>query len=221
LFVLTLTSMRRHGAAAAAVLLTLSAAACTSADPARRPAPSISSLSPSHPTTPPRRPGSSADPGESMPGTASSLATFVQAGAAAAKSTYEQGSAERGQPMHPTPGIVEFTTPSGNVSCGIIGSASTASLACEVLQHAYAAAPRPASCRLNWGSGWLSIETHKVVRGLCLGGPPFDPISSVLPYGATLQQGTLTCRSESAFLACADVSTGHGFAVNRTTLKTY
>lgn len=213
--------VQRHNAVAVAVLLILSAVACTSGNAARGPATTISSVSPSHPTTSPRQPSSSAGPGESMPASASALDTYVQAGTASANGRYQQGSAASGQPMQPTPGIVEFTTPSGNISCGMIGPAGTATLACEVLQHAYAAPPRPASCHLNWGSGWLSIETHTVVRGLCLGGPPFDPISSVLPYGSTLRQGTVACRSESAFLACADVNSGHGFAVNRTTLDTY
>jgi hypothetical protein len=156
-----------------------------------------------------------------MPVSASGLTNYVQGGAASSNGAFEQGASQSGQPLQPTPGITEFTTPSGNISCGMTGSAGSVSLACDVLQHAYAVPTKPASCQLNWGSGWLSLEVGKVVQGLCLGGPPFDPVSTVLPYGSTLRHGSLACRSDSAFLACADVTTGHGFAVNRTTLKTY
>lgn len=198
--------MQRNGAAAVAVLTAVIAvAACSSGVAARGPARS------SPRTVPPG----------SMPSSASALGAFVLGGTSLAAGAYQRGASQRGQPMQPTPGIVEFTTPSGNISCGMTGSARQVSLACDVIQHAYPLPPRPASCHLNWGSGWLSIGAGRVAQGMCLGGPPFDPVSSVLPYGSRLRHGSLACRSESAFLACADVRTGHGFAVNRTTLKTY
>jgi hypothetical protein len=222
MFVLTLTMMRRRGVAALAVLLTATAiAACTSGSTAGGPTTAVSSQSPSDATTPPPQTSADADAPESMPVSASALGDYVQGGAALANTTYQQGASQSGQPMRPTAGITEFSTPSGNISCGMTGAADTVSLACDVSRHAYAAPPKPASCHLNWGAGWLSIDAEKVVQGLCLGGPPFDPVSSVLPYGSTLRHGSLACRSESAFLACADLTSGHGFAVNRTTLKTY
>jgi hypothetical protein len=50
---------------------------------------------------------------------------------------------------------------------------------------------------------------------------PFEPYSNVLPYGSTIQQGAFACRSESAFLACADVKTQKGFIVSKTEFRTY
>jgi hypothetical protein len=160
-------------------------------------------------------------PNGAMPATASDLIDYVQGGAPTAEVGYQQGSSQAGQPMRPRPGIAEFTTPSGNIVCGMMGAASTVSVTCLVIQHTYPTPPTPSSCHLNWVASSLSILSGEVSRGLCLGGEPFDPISTVLPYGSTLRHGSLACRSESAFLSCVDLATRHGFAVNRAEVRTY
>jgi hypothetical protein len=44
---------------------------------------------------------------------------------------------------------------------------------------------------------------------------------NVLPYGKTISNGSIACRSESAFLACAHLASGNGFAIARAILHTY
>jgi hypothetical protein len=116
---------------------------------------------------------------------------------------------------------VQFTTPSGNITCGMAGPATTASVSCLVAEASYPTPDKPAECRLNWAATALSIAAGRAHRGLCLGGAPFPPVSTVLQYGSRLRYGPLACRSDAAYLACADVDTGHGFEVSRTVAKTY
>ncbi|MBN9621092.1 MAG: hypothetical protein J0H43_15410 [Actinobacteria bacterium] len=155
-----------------------------------------------------------------LPADAAALVTFVQGGKVVAASSYERGAYATGQPMQSTPGVAEFTTPSGNIACGITGTGSS-EVACQVRQHSYPDPPKPASCTLNWASGWLSLGADGVTRGLCLGGPPFASVSNVLPYGSTIGVATMSCRVETEYLACADLTTGHGFAVSRSEYQTY
>jgi hypothetical protein len=190
-------------------------------------APPVSGSATSAQPTPSTDSSSGPAPVATMPVSATALVAFVEGGSPAAIDDYQQGATASGQPMRPTAGIIEFTTPSGNIACGLDtavpggGAASALSLACVVTSFAGATPPKPSSCTLNWAPSWFSIENGRVTRGLCLGGPPFDPISPALPYGSTLRSGELACRSDAGFLACVDLTTRHGFAVNRTTATTY
>lgn len=161
-----------------------------------------------------------ADPGAATTTpSAATLVSYVRTGRAVSGAGYRVGASAPGQPMIATPGVDEFTTPSGNISCGILGSG--VQVTCSVKDYSFATPPRPANCQLNYAPGWVSLDSSGVTRSLCLGGPPFAPISRTLSYGSTLSEGQLSCRSEAAFLACADTGTGHGFVVNRTVLTTY
>lgn len=179
----------------------------------------ISTTPPPSPTSSPSRTRHTSAPQTStLPANAAALLRYVRGGTPVTSSDYEKGASAPGQPLTPTPGVAEFVTPSGNITCGIVGADD---VECSVDQHSWSAPPRPSGCQLNWSASWLTLNTGAVIRGACLGGPPFAPYGAVLPYGSTLQDGSITCRSESAFLACANVATGHGFAVNRSSLRTY
>jgi len=126
--------------------------------------------------------------------------------------------------MVSTPGSAQFNTPSGNISCDTThGSAGDASgmLVCSVAQFSYSIPTRPASCNFNWVPYLSFYNGGAVSKASCTSNPAFGPTTETLPYGATIRQGNIACRSESEFLACADLTSGHGFAVNRDTLKTY
>jgi hypothetical protein len=151
---------------------------------------------------------------------AAALVRYVRAGRPVAVAGYQRGTYASGQPMRATPGIAEFTTPSGNIACGIVGPGSIAQVSCSVARFSYPTPAKPATCHLNYAPGWVSLDSRGVTRAQCLGGPPFAPVSRTLPYGTTLRQGSFACRSGSAYLACVDLRTGHGFTVNRTTLRT-
>lgn len=152
--------------------------------------------------------------------TTNTLTAYVSGGRAVDAGAYERGASSPGQPLRATPGIAEFTTPSRNIACAIAGPGDSAGVSCSVRDYSYETTKRPATCHLNYAPGWVSLDARAAHRGLCLGGPPFAPVSRILPYGSRLKLGDFACRSESAYLACADVRTGHGFTVNRTTLKT-
>ena len=68
---------------------------------------------------------------------------------------------------------------------------------------------------------WSRCPSARLKKASIVGGAPFPPVSTVLQYGSTLRYGPLACRSDAAYLACADVDTGHGFEVSRTVAKTY
>jgi len=161
--------------------------------------------------------------GAAMPQTGSELISYIQGAALVKVSDYEQGEPGPGQAMRPTPGIAEFNTPSGNITCAIVDiePGGPADVQCEAQQASFHIPPKPASCQNDWAGYFGFIEQREVTVGACVGGPEFGPTTQVLPYGSAIRQAGIGCRSESGFLACADLSTGHGFAVNRDTLKTY
>ncbi len=189
--------------------------------PASASAPTTRSMTsqPATPTVTASSSGATSTAPTPMPDAAGMVA-FVRGGKAVDASVYQRGAMKAGQPLTATPGVIEFMTPSGNIACGFaVGSGRAGPLSCDVAHYTYATQTKP--CNLNYAPGWVSLTSAGAQRGACLGGPPFAPYSEVLPYGASLQNGTFACRSDAAFLACADVNTGHGFAVNRTTLRTY
>ncbi len=148
-----------------------------------------------------------------------SLVAFVRSGRMLSAASFRVGALTPGQPLETTPGTLQFTTPSGNIHCGILGP--DPEVVCDVERYSYATPPRPASCELNYAPGYISLLSSGVKQSLCLGGPPINSVSHTLSYGTTLVQGRLACRSEAAFLACADTGTAHGFVVSRTSLYAY
>jgi hypothetical protein len=44
---------------------------------------------------------------------------------------------------------------------------------------------------------------------------------TVLAYGSTISNGSVACRSESVFLACAHLASGNGFVIARAIFHTY
>jgi hypothetical protein len=132
---------------------------------------------------------------------------------------YEQAEPGPGQPMRPFPGLAEFNTPSGRITCAMLHN--PANVVCEAPHSSFHIPSKPASCQNDW-AGYFGFDAGgQVSVGACVGGPEFGPTTMALPYGSAIQQSGIGCRSESAFLACADLTTGHGFAVNRDLLKSY
>ena len=117
------------------------------------------------------------------------------------------------------PGSVQFTMPSGNIRCVIIGG-QAASLMCVISDHTFASAPRPASCGLNWESATMQLDSQGAHLGACLGGEAIPYQSRVLPYGSQISTGGITCTSGEAALTCQG-SGGHGFALSRAAATTY
>jgi hypothetical protein len=92
---------------------------------------------------------------------------------------------------------------------------------CTAQRSSFHIPPKPASCQNDWAGYFGFVARGQVSVGASVGGPEFGPTTLALQYGSAIQLNGIGFRSESGFLACADLTTGHGFAVNRDTLKTY
>ena len=186
-----------------------------------RPSPSKSPETPTSTQTP--TPGPTPYAG-AMPVSRSALVAYVRAARSVVVNTYQQAEPGPGQAMQPTPGIAEFNTPSGNITCAIVDgtrSGSGANVVCQAQQFSFRIPPKPASCQNNWVAYFGFVTGGQVRVGACVGGPEFGPTTMTLPYGSAIELSGIGCRSESGFLACADLATGHGFAVNRDAIKKY
>jgi hypothetical protein len=128
---------------------------------------------------------------------AKALVSLVRSGRPVPVSGYERGAASLGQQTWPTPNSAEFTTPSGNIACGIT-VAGAAEVSCAVTGPDYPPPHKPRNCHLNFAPGWLNLTARNVTRGQCLGGLPFPPVSHLLPYGYSIQLGQMSCRSDAA-----------------------
>jgi hypothetical protein len=101
-----------------------------------------------------------------------------------------------------------FQLPSRNIGC-IFGEGS---VRCDISGKTFEPPPQPSDCELDWGNG-IEVgdgEAAFVCAGdTALGGP------DVLEYGLSAQRGSLRCDSAETGVTCTNVSTGHGFELNR------
>ncbi len=151
------------------------------------------------------------------PQTIDELVDFVSSGAPVALATYG------GDP------IASFSTPSGNISCGVFGAPSDAVL-CYV--NEVTGWPPAATLACNDHGDWvpnkISVSTEGNLRGGCISEQSFPVPAPVLPYGSTITNntGTVACRSDAAFLACVRYATlalddASGFLASREFYTTF
>ena len=158
------------------------------------------------------------------PATSADLVSFVQAGRAAAISDYDEGAWSDADDWYPLFNSVAFTTPSGNIACEIdnVEITDLNQVICRIKKYSFPPPP-PRDCRtityLN--DHVLLSRGGDFAHGLCTGGVLLHYKSNVLPYGYTLTNGAIACRSESAFLACVDLTSRHGFVLSRELLRVY
>jgi hypothetical protein len=143
------------------------------------------------------------------PASAAALVTYIKAASAADSAAYTSAD----DPM-----TFLFLSPSHNIKCGFGGDI----LACGIDEFTWAPVPRPAECPVDWMASSFHASSTGVWRGECRGDPPLYAFpTKVLPYGSTISNGATACRSESSFIACANLATGNGFAIARTFFKLY
>jgi len=177
---------------------------------AKQPAPPISG-GPSNsvgPSVLPTTAATTAPPSSGVPATEADLETYIKAGTAVSPSAYADS----------VNALASFSTPSGNISCGfpLVGPW----VMCWINQNSWPSVP-PVSCKIgDWNPTWVTASSDGVKRGACTSEQPFPMPGKVLPYGSTISSGPVTCRSESAFLACAHVGVA-GFAIAKTIYQTY
>jgi hypothetical protein len=170
--------------------------------------------SPSGSTAPASEPSgvgtiATASPGPSLPATPANLVTYIQGGSAVSTATYTDSYGT----------LASFSTPSGNISCGFALTDSW--VLCWIGTNSWPSIPKPTCNEGDWGPNWVNASGDGVKRGACLSEQPFPMPGMVLPYGRSISNGSIECRSESAFLACANLSTSNGFAIAKAIYHTY
>jgi hypothetical protein len=115
---------------------------------------------------------------------------------------------------------MSFVSPSHTIKCGF--DVASGYVACGIDAYSWASFPKPTTCELDWSSYSIQASDAGVMRGDCRGDPPaYAFATKVLPYGSTISNGLIACRSESSFVACAILATGNGFAIARDFYKLY
>jgi len=148
--------------------------------------------------TPPAQPQTSAD-----------LVAYIKAGSPVNLAAYG------GSP------VASFDTPSGNISCGVFGSSIGAAL-CFIDANSWpTVAAQTCSHFGDWTDHSVTTGTSGVRRGDCFSEQPFPRPGKVLPYGSTISNGTVACRSEATFLACAHLASGNGYVIAKAIFRTY
>lgn len=106
-------------------------------------------------------------------------------------------------------GFVDFTSPSGNVSCLL----DIDYVRCDIAERDWAPPPRPADCEFDYGQG-IELEPGGRASFVCAGDTALGG-SHVLGYGQSITRGDLRCDSAETGITCLDSTTGHGFALSR------
>lgn len=106
-------------------------------------------------------------------------------------------------------GFVDFTSPSGNVSCML----DVDYVRCDIAERDWAPPPRPADCEFDYGQG-IALAPGEPAAFVCAGDTTLGG-SNPLGYGQSIARGDLRCDSAETGITCLDRNTGHGFALSR------
>src|SRR5262245_21319332 len=161
-----------------------------------------------------------ASPSPTLPTMPTDLDAYIRAGGTVTLHTY----------IDMTSGLYSFSTPSGNISCGLINNSPE--FVCGISESSWpSTASRTCEGNSLWVPNWVTLDATGVTRGACSPESHFTMHGIVLPYGSTISVeilgygsnpgSTTACRSESAFLACALLGTGNGFAIAKAVYHTY
>jgi hypothetical protein len=185
----------------------LSAALVLAACNPGSPSPTATSGSPTAGGTTPISTPSPTAPAE--PQTAADLITYIQAGSPVNAATYT------------SVGQASFSTPSGNITCGLWTEA-TGTVVCFIDENSWpSVAAQACNDHGDWTDQSIVAFSQGVRRGGCYSEAPYPMPGNVLPYGSTISNGSAACRSESWFIACADLVTKNGFVISRAILHQY
>jgi hypothetical protein len=124
------------------------------------------------------------------------------------------GGSALGQPGGARDDYAVFHTPSGNIGCGYTGAGGSPKgfLRCDIGTGIKPAPKKPASCQLDYGSGYSMGDTGRA-KGVCAGDTVLHQ-GKVLAYGKTWRNGGFTCASKTTGLRCTNRS-GHGFFLSK------
>ena len=115
---------------------------------------------------------------------------------------------------------ITFKSPSGNILCGI-SSGEYASARCDMLSLTPTYTRRPPGCEADWGHSFYIGAYDRTGELGCVGDAVADPRRTpVLPYGARIDFGGITCLSEKAGVTCNNEA-GHGFTISKARQQLY
>ena len=103
-----------------------------------------------------------------------------------------------------------FKTPTRNIGCAIVGG----SVRCDIRKRSWSPPPKPANCDLDWGGG-LAVDRSGKADFVCAGDTTLDPTFPTLAYGEDSRVGNFNCASRESGVTCTNLSTEHGFLLNR------
>jgi hypothetical protein len=95
---------------------------------------------------------------------------------------------------------------------GDLAGDGTVMAMCEIGRHSYPTPARPSSCTLDYGDRFVLGAVGKATLG-CHGDTVADPSAAVLPYGTSINYGSLACTSSESGMWCGSLDTGHYFKV--------
>lgn len=114
-----------------------------------------------------------------------------------------------GLALAPAANASAFQSPSRNLGCEI----TSGGVRCDVLKRSFKPPSKPRSCRLDYGHA-VSIGRSGRGRFLCAGDTAAGR-GRRLAYGRTIRRGRYRCKSLQSGIRCANMRTGHGFALAR------
>lgn len=109
---------------------------------------------------------------------------------------------------------IAFKSPSGNILCAIYDDAYPGAR-CDMLSLTPSYTQPPAECDFDWGASFYIASTARAGELACVSDVVANPSEAqVLPYGAGLSFGGITCQSEKTGITCIN-SAGHGFTLSK------
>lgn len=106
-----------------------------------------------------------------------------------------------------------FRSPSGNIHCLLHDGPNWRGARCDIREGVVSFPVRPRRCTADWGRSF-EVSAEGVAGPGCAGDTVADPAARVLPYGASLTLGGVTCRSERSGMTCTNRA-GRGFTLAR------
>jgi hypothetical protein len=120
-----------------------------------------------------------------------------------------------------------FKSPTGNINCLYLDVKGEEEMRCDITQFtpSFKTAPKGTSnemivCTPALLHGYSVTPNAATGRAFCPTDAVIDPGSSVLPYGASITRGGMTCVSETSGMTCKNAA-GHGFSISRAQQKVF
>jgi hypothetical protein len=120
-----------------------------------------------------------------------------------------------------------FKSPTGNINCLYLDVKGEEEMRCDISQFtpSFKTAPKGTSnemiiCTPALLHGYSVTPNAATGRAFCPTDAVIDPGSSVLPYGASITRGGMTCVSETSGMTCKNAA-GHGFSISRAQQKVF